>query len=147
MQRRELMGLMGSIVAVATAATCSAASADELPGQAENALNGWADALFSGDPEQVASVLAPQFQLVRASGEGFSREEYLQNLPSQNKRIAWSNVVATGDQSILVLRYMADVDQVIGGKVTAGVAPRLSVFLSAGDRWLILAHANFSAVI
>lgn len=147
MRRRELLGLVGSVVAFASAAGSSTANSESLPNAAEGALNGWADALFSGDPAQVDRVLAPQFQLIRANGEGFTREDYLNNLPSQNKRIEWSDVVATGDQSTLVLRYRAEVDQVIDGKVTTGTAPRLSVFLRDGDRWLILAHANFSGTV
>lgn len=139
------MGLMGGFMAFTSAATPGTANSEELSAEAEIALNGWADALFSGDPAQVDEVLAPQFQLIRANGQGFTRADYLKNLPSQNKRIAWSDVVATGDHSILVLRYRAEVDQVIDGKATTGTAPRLSVFLRDGNRWMILAHANFSA--
>lgn len=141
------MGLVGSFLAFTSAATSSIAESNDLANSAEIALNGWADALFSGDPAQVDEVLAPQFQLIRANGEGFTRADYLKNLPSQNKRIAWSDVVATGDQSILVLRYRAEVDQVIDGKATTGTAPRLSVFISDGNRWMILAHANFSGPV
>jgi hypothetical protein len=145
-QRRELFGLMSTIVAMASVIPESAASAEDLLFEAEVALNSWVEALFSGDPAMVAAVLAPQFQLIRANGEGFSREQYLKNLPRQNKRISVSDTVVTGDTSILIVRYRADVDQEINGKVTTGTAPRLSVFIRIEERWLLAAHANFSVI-
>jgi ketosteroid isomerase-like protein len=137
---------MSTIVAVASVIPESASSAEDLLLEAEVALNSWVEALFSGDPATVAAVLAPQFQLIRSNGEGFSREQYLKNLPRQNKRISFSDIVVTGDTSILIVRYRADVDQEINGQVTTGTAPRLSVFTRTEERWLLAAHANFSAI-
>lgn len=142
--RRELASLFGGMVALTANTGTVFANSDGILREAEIALNHWTDALFSGDPEKVASILAPEFQILRGNGEGFSKDDYLRNLPVQNKKIVWSNLVATGNAQLLVLRYRAEVDQVIDGKATVGEAPRLSVFRHDDNIWLMVAHANFS---
>ena len=46
----------------------------------------------------------------------------------------------------MVLRYQVAVDQVINGRPVQGTAPRLSALRREGDRWLMVAHANFARI-
>ena len=108
-----------------------------------SALNPWADALFSGDPAQVAQVLAPEYQILRFDGTGLDRASYLKALPQQKKRSQFSAITATAGADIMVIRYMLDTDQVINGQIVQGVSPRLSVFRKIDNRWLISAHVAF----
>ena len=108
-----------------------------------SALNPWADALFSGDPAQVAQVLAPEYQILRFDGTGLDRDAYLKALPQQKKRSQFSAITPTAGGDIMVIRYMLDTDQVINGQTVQGVSPRLSVFRKIGSQWLISAHVAF----
>jgi hypothetical protein len=52
---------------------------------------------------------------------------------------------ATQAGAALIVRYFAEVEGVVNGKpCTPGPAPRLSVFVFNGKRWLLAAHANFN---
>jgi hypothetical protein len=108
-----------------------------------SALNPWADALFTGDPEKVAQVLAPEYQILRFDGTGLDREGYLKALPQQKKRSQFSAITPTAGGDIMVIRYRLDTDQVINGQTVQGVSPRLSVFRKIGSNWLISAHVAF----
>jgi hypothetical protein len=123
-------------------ASASGAAADEA--QALAALDPWADALFSGDPEQVARVLAPEYQIVRSDGTGFGKDEYLTTLPKQAMRSQFRDIVATAHGEVMVIRYVIVTDQTIEGQAVEAVSPRLSVFRKDGDAWLIVSHASFA---
>jgi ketosteroid isomerase-like protein len=51
--------------------------------------------------------------------------------------------VESGD--LLVVRYWLVINQTIDGTPMAQRAPRLTVFRRDGDRWLVVAHANFAS--
>src|SRR5207248_2599492 len=110
------------------------------------ALNPWADALFSADPAQVEKVLAPEYQILRSDGAGYLKADYLNVLPKQKMRSKFSNIVATAAGDVLVIRYTIETDQTINGQPVQGVAPRLSVFRKEAGVWLMSAHANFSKI-
>jgi hypothetical protein len=112
--------------------------------QALEALDPWSDALFTGDPAIVETVLAPEYQILRSDGSGHNKESYLGSLPKQKVRSKFSDISATGDDRWMVIRYQIETDQVIEGKSVVGISPRLSVFRRDGGRWLISAHANFA---
>ena len=57
-----------------------------------------------------------------------------------------SDVQATGHGNSLVLRYAVNVDALIHGKPVRCTAPRLSALRKSGDRWLMVAHANFARI-
>ena len=46
----------------------------------------------------------------------------------------------------VVLRYAVNVDALIHGKPVRCTAPRLSALRKSGDRWLMVAHANFARI-
>ncbi|MDR3474795.1 MAG: nuclear transport factor 2 family protein [Devosia sp.] len=141
-RRDTLAGLLAgaSVLMMASGAAAKEASKDE----ALKALDPWADALFSGDPKKVAAILADEYQIVRSDGTGYDKAAYLQNLPKQSKRSTLSDIHATQAGAIMVVRYQVDSDQVINGKNTTGLSPRLSVFRAEGNGWLMVSHANFA---
>jgi hypothetical protein len=114
--------------------------------EALDALNPWADALFSGDPVQVEKVLAPEYQILRSDGTGYVKADYLKVLPKQKMRSKFSNITATTTGNVLVIRYSIETDQVINGKDVKGLGKRLSVFRKEAGVWLMSAHANFSKI-
>jgi len=89
-------------------------------------------------------LLSPAFQVQRADGSSAGRSQYLANLATINK-FALTKPKATQAGAALVVRYLAEVEGVVNGKpYTPGPAPRLSVFVWNGTRWLLAAHANFN---
>jgi hypothetical protein len=140
---------LGLVIATAgSALTGSVAQAQAQVSEAEalEALDPWADALFTGDPAVVAQVLAEEFQILRSNGSGHDKASYLKSLPRQATRSKFSDSVATGNGETLVIRYRIATEQTIDGAPVNGIAPRLSVFLKAAGRWLIVAHANFAPI-
>ncbi|HEY6632732.1 MAG TPA: nuclear transport factor 2 family protein [Rhizobiaceae bacterium] len=112
--------------------------------EARAALDPWIEAIMTGDPAKVDGVLAPEYQILRADGSGHDRAGYLQALPKHNVQTVFSDIIATGDGDIMVIRYRIETDQTVEGKVVKGVSPRLSVFRKQDGAWLLSAHANFA---
>lgn len=112
--------------------------------EARAALDPWIDAIMTGDAAVVDGVLAPEYQILRADGSGHDKAGYLKALPKHNAATTFSDIVATGNGAVMVIRYRIETDQTVEGKVVKGVSPRLSVFRKDGDRWLLCAHANFA---
>ncbi|MEL7216161.1 MAG: nuclear transport factor 2 family protein [Pseudomonadota bacterium] len=108
----------------------------------------WVATFARGDADEIAATLAPAFQIQRASGAGHVRDTYIaQSLPSIRPGSApeISDMVATGDETRLVLRYTLQVDEVIDGSAVTRRAPRLTVFERAENgQWQAVAHANFA---
>jgi hypothetical protein len=145
--RRELTaGLVFGVAALATMQAGGGAAMAATEAEALEALNPWADALFSGDPVQVEKVLAPEYQILRSDGTGYLKADYLNALPKQNIRSKFSNIVATAAGAVMVIRYTIETNQTINGKPVQAVGPRLSVFRKEVGVWLMSAHANFSKI-
>ena len=108
----------------------------------------WVATFARGDADEIAATLAPAFQIQRASGVGHVRDNYIaKSLPSIRPGSApeISDMVATGDETRLVLRYTLLVDEVIDGSPVTRRAPRLTVFeRSESGQWQAVAHANFA---
>lgn len=112
--------------------------------QARAALDPWIAAIMTGDAAKVDAVLAPEYQILRADGTGHDKASYLKALPKHNAPTTFSDIIATGNADIMVIRYRIETDQTVEGKVVKGVSPRLSVFRQEDGRWLLSAHANFA---
>jgi ketosteroid isomerase-like protein len=111
---------------------------------AHQAVKVFVETVASGDVGALEAILAPEFQILRANGVGYDRKGYLASeLPAIDK---WrlEDVVATASGDLLVVRYWLVINQTIDGTPTAQRAPRLTVFRRDGDRWLVVAHANFA---
>jgi ketosteroid isomerase-like protein len=132
--------LTGFGLAVLLAAPAFAADADD-------AVKGWLDAVSSPDEAALTAVLAPEFQILRSDGRGYDRADYLGTGRSHQARPPVPrDLVATASGDVLVVRYILDVEQTIDGGTVVGAAPRLTVFRKDGDRWLVVAHANFAPI-
>jgi hypothetical protein len=132
---------MGALAAGISVAGAAEALTEE---QAHAALDPWIDAIMTGDPAAVDKVIAPEYQILRADGSGHDKAGYLKALPKHNTKTTFSDIIATGNDTVMVIRYRIETDQVVEGKTVKGVSPRLSVFRKEGDRWLLSAHANFA---
>src|SRR3954462_2520959 len=137
--RRDVaLGLVIATAGSALAGRMAQAQAKVPEAEALQALDPWADALFTGDPAVVAQVLAEEFQILRSNGTGHDKASYLKALPKQTARSKFSDIIATGSGETLVIRYRIEIEQTIDGAPVNGIAPRLSVFLKAAGRsWLI----------
>ena len=141
--RRDLaLGLILAGTASALAGGMAQAKVSEA--DALEALNPWADALFTSNPAAVDKVLAEEFQILRSNGRGHDKASYLKALPKQTTRSKFSDIIATGNGETLVIRYKIATEQTIDGTPVNGISPRLSVFRKEAGRWLMVAHANFA---
>lgn len=119
----------------------------ELAVEGKEAINSFFGAIMSGDPETLAAVLAPDFQLLRADGSRQDAASYPDSdLPiiAALPQISQLKVTETGNT--MVATYMVDINETRGGKVVQSVAPRLTVFRKNGDAWLVVAHGNFATI-
>lgn len=126
-----------------------AAADDAQLKEAEAAVRSFVDAVANGDRAGLAAVLAPEFQIMRSNGVGYGREDYLaQGLStvSIEGTPVIENLTVTRQGDVMVTRYSLATSMTVSGKAVAAEAPRLSVFRREGDRWLIVAHANFAAI-
>ena len=145
--RRDVaLGLVMAGAVSALAGKMAQAQAEVSEAEALEALDPWADALFTSDPAVVGRVLAEEFQILRSNGRGHDKASYLKALPRQATRSRFSDIVATGNGETLVVRYRIETEQTIDGTPVNGISPRLSVFRKEAGRWLIVAHANFAPI-
>src|SRR5690349_17071191 len=127
--RRDIaLGLMLAGAGSALASGMARAQAKVSEADALAALDPWADALFTGDPALVEKVLAEEYQILRSNGVGYDKAGYLKALPKQTIRSKFSDIVATGNGEILVIRYKIESQQILDGTPVNGISPRLSVF-------------------
>src|SRR5215218_10165115 len=119
--RRDVaLGLV--LAGAGSALTGSVAQAQAKVSEAEalQALDPWADALFTGDPAAVDKVLAEEFQILRSNGSGHDKASYLKALPKQTSRSKFHDIVATGSGATLVVRYKIETEQTIDGHPVNG---------------------------
>ncbi len=114
---------------------------------ADAAVKTWLDAVASNEESRIATVLAPEFQILRFDGRGYARADYLAaGWPRQVRPPVARDLVATEANGVRVVRYVLDVEQTANGVTRTDAAPRLTVFRKEGDRWLVVAHANFAPI-
>lgn len=137
----------GASTLVAPALGPAAAETQEnLAAQARPAVEAWLDAVYKRDPALLDAVLAPEFQLMRADGTSFDKAGYIAStLPIFETAPQVEELVVTGSAELFVARYLVTAEQMRDGKHLQTTAPRLSVFRKDGDKYLLVAHANFAA--
>src|SRR5215213_6711650 len=114
--RRDVaLGLIVAGAGSALAGRMAQAQAEVSEAEALQALDPWADALFTGDPAVVDRVLAEEFQILRSNGRGHDKASYLKALPEQTTRPKFSDIIATGNGETLVIRYKIEIEQTIDG--------------------------------
>jgi ketosteroid isomerase-like protein len=142
---RTLASLLLSAVLVLTAGPARAE--DDPAATAKAAIDAFIGGIIEG-AEALAPLLAPEFQMMRASGTGYGREDYLESgigTVAIKPGFSAEEIVATRDGDILVARYMLVVDETVDGNPVSKRAPRISVFRRIDDVWKIVSHANFAA--
>ena len=141
--------MIGAIVAYFTpAGSANSPEPVDLQVEVRQAIDGYFAALMTGEPDKVAATLAPEFQIMRADGSNYDAKAFPDSsLPiiSEMPSIEKLNVTADGD--LAVATYFVNVDQTRDGVLVEAYAPRLSVFRKDGDRWLMVAHSNFAALM
>lgn len=113
---------------------------------AEKLLIGFVEAVRQG-PETLATMLAPEFQLIRGNGTAFTREDYLQTGIKQlsiGAEYSHEDIVATWDSNHLVARYTLIIDETVNDQRIERKAPRLTVFRKIDESWKVAAHAVFA---
>lgn len=138
--------MFGAAALALTAIAVPAAAQSDLVAEAEAALRVWFDASAAGDLDALNAVLAPEFQILRASGEGFDKEDYLAGNTPNLIDYAIEEAVATRSDDVMVVRYVVVVNETIGGAAVEARSPRLTVLRLEGDGWLVVAHANFAQI-
>jgi ketosteroid isomerase-like protein len=140
-ERRTSTSVGSAVLAASLLLAAPAFAAD-----ADDAVNAWLAALASNDAAAVTVLLAPEFQVQRSDGRGFTREEYLATGRTRQVRPPVArDLVASEADGVLVVRYKMDVEQIADGKSIVGEAPRLTVFRKVNGRWLVVAHAAYPA--
>ena len=125
----------------------AAQSVADLDAEGLAANQAWWGALVEGTVPAVDAVLAPEFQIMRADGSSYDKEDYLgSQLPVVAVIPAFSQMVVTAHENLLVTRYYVTVQETRDGQVVEAHAPRLTVFRKDGDKWLVAAHANFATL-
>jgi ketosteroid isomerase-like protein len=124
-----------------------AQSVDNLAAEGLAANQAWWGALVTGTVAAVDAVLAPEFQIMRADGTSYDKEDYLgSRLPVVAAIPEFSQMVVTAHEDLLVTRYYVSVQETRDGQTVEAHAPRLTVFRKDGDTWLVSAHANFATL-
>jgi hypothetical protein len=135
-----------SISAVVPAVSAQMSVAD-LDGEGLTANRAWWGALVTGTVEALDAVLAPEFQIMRADGSSYDKDDYLgSQLPDVAAIPEFSQMVVTAHEDMLVTRYYVTVQETRDGQQVQAHAPRLTVFRKEGDSWLVSAHANFATL-
>lgn len=104
------------------------------------------DAIKAGDAEAGAAMVAPHFQITRATGEVMNAAEYANDIPHYED-YAIDQVHATRSGDVIVATYTAAADTTFDGE--ADLSPpslRLTVFQLIDGSWKMAAHANFAAL-
>jgi ketosteroid isomerase-like protein len=145
-RRNMMLGLVAGFSSLAALSPAAVADAVVSEAEAQGAIDSFLDALFSGDLAKVEQVLANEFQILRSDGKSYDKVSYLGALPKHKVRPTTSNLKFTGHDDVIVASYVIKTEQTINGQPVQAVSPRLSVFHKEGDRWLIVAHANFAQI-
>ena len=105
-----------------------------------------ADALVSGDPQQLRSILHPKFVWTSHKGDVFDRESYIQSnvggvLTWKSQRLEGLNVRLVGATAVLTGTVVDEVER--GGQSQLFEMLVTQVWVKRGDKWLCLAgHAG-----
>lgn len=137
------LAVIGSLGLVSS---CSSAAETEDPSVTGRRLvTEFLTILVSEDRQQLDDFLADGFQLQRADGSGATKSEYLDAPAKVTAFSIGDDLTAVRDGDLLTVRWSVEVEETVAGSpLSGGNAPRLSVFVWGGDRWQMIAHANFN---
>ena len=137
--------LLGAVLAFQTITPAFAQNDAALATETAKTLDAIFAALASGDAERVRPFLAPEFQVQRSDGVGYSLEDYLaRSIPKIAAAPTYRDMVVTRNGDIVVARFLLDIKETINGKVAEPVSPQIMVFRVTPDGWQVVAAANFA---
>ncbi len=137
--------LAAAVLTLALLVSPAVAQKSDLEAEARQALSKLFDALTSGNPEKVRPFLAPEFQLVRASGAAYDREQYLAGgIPKISSKPIFDDLVVTRNGDIVVTRMRLQIEEKLQGQNAQSGAPQLIVFRATPDGWQVVAAGNFA---
>lgn len=117
----------------------------DLQAEASNAIQAFLGAIMTGEPDKVAAVLAPEFQILRSDGSRHDAKSYPDSeLPIIAAMPDIEKLVVTASGNSVVTTYYINVNETLDGSVVEAFAPRMTVFRKDGDKWLVVAHGNFA---
>jgi Domain of unknown function (DUF4440) len=138
------------LMAAAMAFLLSTAHAQQINDETGlEAVRNFISAVARGDPAELDTILAPEYQIVRANGVTIAKEKYLEGFPSSHTitgDYSVTKLTATGTGDIMVVSYFLEITEKIDGDDVAANAPRLTVFRYSDGAWRVSAHANFAAI-
>lgn len=140
---------VGAVVTISTVLPSAsvAQSVEDLDAAGDAANAAWWGALVEGTVEALDAVLAPEFQIMRADGSSYDKEDYLASeLPKVAAMPEITQMVVTAHDDHLVVRYHVTVNETRDGATVEAHAPRLTVYRKEGDKWLVVAHGNFAVL-
>jgi hypothetical protein len=141
------VGGVASIASMLPAVSEAQQSVLGLDAEGLAANQAWWGALVSGTPDAVGAVLAPEFQIMRADGSAYDKDDYLASqLPKVAAIPEFSQMAVTAHDDLLVTRYYVTVKETRDGATVEAHAPRLTVFRKEDGKWLVVAHANFATL-
>ncbi len=140
--------MLGAMVAYFTpAGSATSGEAVDLQAEIRQSIEGFFSAVMSGEPDKVAAVLAPEFQIMRSDGSTHDAKGYPDSiLPIYSEMPAIEKLTVTSHGDIAVAAYFINADQTRDGALVQAYAPRISIYRKEGDRWLMSAHGNFAAI-
>lgn len=142
-----VLGIGAVFTVTAVVPAVSAQQGADLDAEGLAANQAWWGALVEGTVPALNAVLAPEFQIMRADGSAYDKEDYLaSSLPHVAAMPEFSRMVATSADDLLVTRYYVTVSETRDGGTVQAYAPRLTVFRKDNGRWLVSAHANFATL-
>ena len=145
----SLVRLLAVAAAVSLLAACGdddgPPAIDDLNAEGARLVERFVTTVASGDAGSVQSILAPGFQIMRANGVVYERDEYLANLPEVGD-FEIMDIRATRSEGTLTVSYVLEVTVTLDGLPQTTRAPRLSTFERDGEDWLLTSHANFGAI-
>lgn len=137
----------GSTSNPSAASTAAAPKLSDADATARTLLTSWLDALKSGDRDQLAAFLAPNFQIQRSDGTSANRSEYLANPAKVDSYQFGARFHAEQSGATLSVTWSLRVTETINGAELNNVeAPRLTVFSWLDGEWKIVGYGNFSPI-
>ena len=137
----KIMIALSAILMLAGSVHGSGLSGDDGP----SLVQSWSDAVTSGDEAAVAAILAPEFQLVRGSGQHFDAAAYVAGaLPHIAEPPTIDLLQVTQDGDVMVVSYQLTIEADVDGVAMTRQAPRLTIFRQIDGDWFVSAHANFA---
>jgi hypothetical protein len=103
----------------------------------------WKD-MKEGNVRSIKKYTSPEFQSVHYDGARDRSEELqlIANLHLQSYSL--TSIKITEERNVLIITYLAQVQEMINGQPVASTSPRLSAFEKVKGKWKWIAHASLS---